>query len=280
MTSDKLLVNGHHYALEISGQGQALLLLHGFSGDKSIWADLRAGLESAYRVIAVDILGHGDSDKPPHVGAYQDAYQDAYQMKRVARDIICLLGELSITACHALGYSMGGRLALYLAMSYPARFHSLILESAAPGLADKSAREERRRQDQALARRIEARGINWFVDYWESLPLWQSQRKLSAEILCAQRRQRLRNDAGGLANSLRGMGSGAQPNLWTRLEQASPPALLLAGAQDSKFVAINQLMARRMPRADFQVIADAGHNIHLEQPQVFQARVRSFLSRL
>jgi len=272
MTSGGLHVNGHHYDLKISGQGQALLLLHGFGGEKSMWAELRAGLDSEYRVIAIDILGHGASDKPAQVCAYH--------MERVSCDIVSLLDELRIPECHLLGYSMGGRLALYLAMGYPARFRSLILESASPGLADDVEREGRRRQDGALAERIETMGTAWFVDYWERLPLWKSQGKLSEDILSAQRKQRLGNSATGLANSLRGMGSGAQPNLWPRLEQVMMPALLLVGERDSKFVAINQLMARQMPRADLRLIPDAGHNIHLERPLVFQEQVNSFLSGL
>ena len=144
--------------------------MHGFGGDKSTWADLRAGLDSEYRVIAVDILGHGASDKPSQV--------PAYDMARVSRDIVSLLNALRIPACHLLGYSMGGRLALHLAVDYPARFRSLILESASPGLADDGERELRRRQDESLAERIETMGIAWFADYWEKLPLWTSQLNL------------------------------------------------------------------------------------------------------
>ncbi|MCY4020808.1 MAG: 2-succinyl-6-hydroxy-2,4-cyclohexadiene-1-carboxylate synthase [Chloroflexi bacterium] len=272
MASDRLHVNGHQYDLRISGQGETLLLLHGFGGDKSVWEALRAGLDSAYRVIAVDILGHGASDKPLQVCAYH--------MSRVACDIVSLLDLLRIPDCHLLGYSMGGRLALCLAAGHPARFRSLILESASPGLADAAERELRRRQDESLAERIEIKGIAWFVDYWERLPLWTSQRKMSKDVLSAQRQQRLGNSATGLANSLRGMGSGAQPNLWPYLEHATMPALLLVGEGDSKFVAINQLMARQMPRADLKVMPNAGHNIHLEQPLVFQGQVHSFLQGL
>lgn len=272
MTSGGTHVNGHHYALEISGQGQALLLLHGFGGDKRMWAALRAELDSAYRVIAVDILGHGASAKPTQ--------PSAYHMARVSRDILSLLDDLRIADCHVLGYSMGGRLALQLAAGYPGRFRSLIMESASPGIADDGEREQRRRQDETLAERIETMGIAWFVDYWERLPLWNTQRALPADVLFAQRQQRLGNSASGLANSLRGMGSGAQPNLWNRLGHVMMPVLLLAGEGDSKFVAINQRMSRRMPGAHLQVIAEAGHNVHLEQPLIFQQRVASFLQGL
>ena len=272
MSSVRLLVNGHHYDLQICGDGEALLLLHGFSGDKTNWADLRAGLQASYRVIALDILGHGASDKPSQVCAYR--------MERVAFDIVSLLDELQVPECHLLGYSMGGRLALRLALHCPARFRSLILESASPGLADENEREQRRRDDDALAERIQTMGVEWFVGYWETLPLWKSQRDLPEDILSAQRKQRKSNDATGLANSLRGMGNGAQPNLWPRLRKLTMPTLLLAGDKDSKFVTINQLMAQQMPHAHLKVIPGAGHNTHLEQPLAFQERVISFLQSL
>lgn len=104
MTSAGRLVNGHYYGLEISGEGETLLLLHGFSGDKSNWADLIARLQGKYRVIAVDILGHGASDKPSGVSAYR--------MESVCSDLVSLLDELRIPETHMLGYSMGGRLSL------------------------------------------------------------------------------------------------------------------------------------------------------------------------
>ena len=272
MSSVRLLANGHHYDLQISGDGEALLLLHGFSGDKTNWEKLRAGLQDQYRVIALDILGHGASDKPSQMGAYR--------VERVACDILSLLDEMQIPECHLLGYSMGGRLALGLALQYPARFRSLVLESASPGLADENEGKQRRRNDESLAARIQTMGVDWFVDYWERLPLWKSQQDLPEDILSAQRKQRKRNDATGLANSLRGMGSGAQPNLWPRLRYVTMPTLLLAGEQDSKFVTINQLMAQQMPHAYLQVIPGAGHNTHLEQPMAFQERVISFLQSL
>ena len=152
MSSVRLLVNGHHYDLQISGGGEALLLLHGFSGDKTNWEELRAGLQEQYRVIAVDILGHGASDKPSQVCAYR--------MERVACDIVSLLDEMQIPECHLLGYSMGGRLALHLALHYPARCRSLILESASPGLAVENEREQRRRDDESLAERIQTMGVD------------------------------------------------------------------------------------------------------------------------
>ena len=266
----RAITSGHHYHIEIVGAGMPLLLLHGFSGDCETWHTVANTLADGWRVIMLDILGHGGSDKPATV--------ESYRMPALAADIADLLDQLEIKRTHLLGYSMGGRLALYMALRYPARFESLILESASPGLADSSERAERRRRDQVLADRIQAQGIESFVDYWERLPLWGSQSRLPPEILAAQRQQRLGNSALGLANSLRGMGAGAQPNLWPRLPALELRALLLVGEADAKFRRINEAMAALMPKAQLRLVSAAGHNTHLGNAPVFCRQVISFLA--
>ena len=238
---------------------EPLLLLHGFTGDRSTWDELARFLPG-YALIAPDLPGHGDSDS------------QRFAMPQVAADIINMLDSLDIPGAHLLGYSMGGRLALFMALEYPRRFLSLTLESASPGIADDDEGLARRQQDKRLADRIESRGINAFVALWESLPMWASQAKLPAHVLAAQRQQRLGNDPTGLAKSLRGMGTGAQPNLWTRLHELNMPTRLIVGELDSKFRRINTEMAARIPNAKLSVIPAAGHNTHLENPAAF-ARV-------
>ena len=173
-----LTVNGRNYNVESSGQGVPLMLLHGFTGDRTIWDEVREHFEQNYRVIAIDILGHGQSDKPDDVSAYT--------MERIAEDMIRLIDALEVEKVHLLGYSMGGRLALYLATQFPERFYSLILESASAGLKTEQERIERRERDNALADKIEADGIAWFVDFWEMLSLWDSQKNLPEESLQKQ----------------------------------------------------------------------------------------------
>ena len=262
----RLPINGHHYHTIVSGAGSPILLLHGFGGDVSAWRNLRSMLEPSHRVIALDILGHGKSAKP--VGA------SCYRMERVAADIIALLDRLADGKIHLLGYSMGGRLALYLAYRYADRFHSLILESASPGLRGQQARAERVGRDHQLADQIEAKGIEWFVDFWENLPLWDSQ---DALVKASQRRQRLNNHPLGLANSLRGMGGGAQPSLWEELPRLNLPTQLIVGEFDHKFLRINRQMTAAMPRAAMKIIPHAGHRAHLENPMGFYEAVMSFL---
>lgn len=265
----RLPINGHHYHAVISGAGSSILLLHGFTGDASAWQNLRLMLEPSHQVIALDILGHGKSDKP--------ASASSYRMERVAADVIALLDRLATGKIHLLGYSMGGRLALYLAWRYADRFHSLILESVSPGLRGQQARAERVCRDHQLADQIEAKGIEWFVDFWEGLPLWDTQRALPAAVLSAQRRQRLGNDPLGLANSLRGMGNGAQPSLWEELPRLNLPTQLIVGELDRKFLRINREMADAMPRAAMKVVPNVGHRVHLENPTGFHETVMSFL---
>ena len=269
MTELTLSVNGQRWHARIHGEGEPILLLHGFTGDSTTWDRVCADLRDSYQLIAPDILGHGKSAKPG------DA--ERYQMRAVADDVIAMLDQLGVERAHLLGYSMGGRLALHLALRHATRFSSLVLESASPGIEDKRERDERRRRDESLARGIEDGGIDAFVEYWESLPLWESQRDLSPGITRAQREGRLRNDATGLANSLRGMGAGAQPSVWRDLSEVKLPTLLLAGEYDHKFRAIKESMQRQMTNASLHVIPGAGHNAHLEQPTRFVNGVVSFL---
>lgn len=259
-------------AVTVIGTGEPLVLLHGFTGCAQNWAlaGITELLGNAYQLILPDLLGHGRAPAP--------ADPTEYGMPRVAHTLATQLDTLNISQINLLGYSMGGRLALYFALHYPQRIHRLILESASPGLANTAVREERRQRDNRLADRIEREGMPAFIDFWETLPLWASQAALSTTTREALRQQRLQNRAIGLANSLRGMGTGVQPSLWAELPQLNRPTLLLAGELDTKFVAINQQMVAHLPQAELMIVPQAGHTIHLEQPEVYAQLVRRFLN--
>ncbi|HEU4632302.1 MAG TPA: 2-succinyl-6-hydroxy-2,4-cyclohexadiene-1-carboxylate synthase [Gemmatimonadaceae bacterium] len=244
----------------------AVLLLHGFTGSSATWAPLQAELADTLDLIAVDLLGHGRSDAP--------ADPARYAAGRCADDLAGLLDALGLTTAAVVGYSMGGRMALRLALDWPERVRALLLESASPGIADAAERAARLAADAALAAEIERDGVPAFVDRWERLPLWASQAALPAEVRAALRAQRLRNDARGLADSLRGAGAGAEPPVLSRLGALRMPALLVAGALDARYVAHARAMAERMPAARVEVVPDAGHAVHLEQPATFTALVR------
>ncbi len=271
-SSEDIVFNGVSWHAEIEGPAEAtgtLVLLHGFTGSAASWGDHPGALATGgLRVIALDMPGHGESDAPA------DARR--YAMEYCRADIIGALQALGVREGEAilLGYSMGGRIALYTA--FAGFFRALILESASPGLASAAEREQRRQQDETLAERIEREGVAAFVDYWEQLPLFASQQALPAATRAALHRQRLHNRAAGLANSLRGAGTGAQPALHERLAKLNLPVLLIAGELDEKFRAIAQQMAWMLPQAQLAIVPGAGHTVHLEQPAIFDALVRAF----
>jgi 2-succinyl-6-hydroxy-2,4-cyclohexadiene-1-carboxylate synthase len=198
-------------------------------------------------------------------------------MTHATADLLGLLDQRGVERFDLLGYSMGGRVALHLALAAPERVSRLVLESASPGIADAVERAERVASDTALAEQIEQRGMDWFVDYWEHIPLFRSQRMLPPEVFAAQRERRLMNRPRGLAHSLRGMGAGQQESLWERLNELRMPTLLLTGEHDTKYVALAQEMQQRIPGAVQQVVRGAGHTTHLEQPASFLEAVEAFL---
>jgi 2-succinyl-6-hydroxy-2,4-cyclohexadiene-1-carboxylate synthase len=262
-------IDGLGYHVEEMGYGDPLVLLHGFTGSAENWRELMGQLSHRRRVIAIDLPGHGGTDRPEDIRRYEMGY--------VALDLARLLAEIDATPAHWLGYSMGGRLALYVGVHHPDAVRSLILESASPGLIDVAERRERRLQDERLADRIETEGVEQFVNAWEQLPLFASQKRLPADVKAKLRRQRMNNSAVGLARSLRGMGTGVQPSLWAELSTIERPVLLLAGALDGKFVDINRQMATALPQGQLNVIENAGHAVHLEQPARFAEVVETFL---
>ena len=270
----RVAVNGVHLNVQLQGEGPALLLLHGFTGSSATWMPhlSASGGWRGFTTVAVDLLGHGDSDCPPD--------PRRYGMERCVEDLTALLDQLGVRRVAVVGYSMGGRVALHLALSASGgadRLWALVLESASPGIEDASEREERLRSDAAVAEAIEREGIAAFVDRWQAQPLFATQGRLPATARERLRRQRLRNDPVGLGNSLRGMGAGAQEPVFDRLSEIRTPTLVLAGSEDEKYCALARRTAAALPRARLQIVPEAGHAVHLERPGAFAEAVREFL---
>jgi 2-succinyl-6-hydroxy-2,4-cyclohexadiene-1-carboxylate synthase len=258
-----------HLYVEDVGAGEPLVLLHGFTGSAELWAPHVGVFARRYRILAVDLLGHGRSS------ICSDPQQ--YQMERCVADLATLLDRLGITRAHWLGYSLGGRVALGFAVAHPERVYCLILEGASAGIADPAEKRARIAHDEALAARLERDGIGPFVDAWMQQPLFASQARRGSAALAAARATRCKNNPMGLANSLRGIGTGVQPPLWDHLSDVRVPTLLLVGEEDIKFRTIAATMATRLPHAEVAVIPEAGHTTHLENPLAFQTRVLTFL---
>lgn len=263
------LEGGFSLNVERTGSGPPLVLLHGFTGSATSWGPLAEMLAARNTLLALDIVGHGASGKPDELAPYA--------IDRAARDAVAVMLAFGFRRASWLGYSMGGRLALYVAATIPKAVERLALIGASPGLADPEERGRRRAADEELADRIEAEGVPAFVDHWEALPLFETQQRLPAGMRLAIRRGRLANDPRGLANSLRGMGTGAQPALHDQLADIEAPSLLLAGARDAKFAAIAREMEATMPNARAQLVPDAGHAAHIEKPAYCARTITAFL---
>lgn len=246
-----------------------MILLHGFTGSSHSWGDpVVDGLASAVGPpVLVDLPGHGRH--AGLVGAWR------FTLEAVEAAVDAAAGE---EPADLVGYSMGGRLALAFACRNPHRVRRLVLESASPGLRTQEERQARQAEDEALAARIQAEGVESFAAYWEGLPLFASQASLPEEARARQRAVRLANDPASLAAALRGLGTGVLPSYWGSLGDLRVPVLVLVGELDGKFVEIGGRMASALPDARLVEVPGAGHAVHLERPEAWLAAVTGFLS--
>ncbi len=259
-----------HYVTVGDSSNPSLLMLHGFLGSCEDFRAIASTLSQHFYCIIPDLPGHGKTVTTPN----------CYTFPTTAQALIDILNHLNIPRTHLLGYSMGGRLALYLVCCFPERFNRVVLESASPGLKTADERRLRAGRDEVIAQKIETTPLPTFLAQWYSNPLFASLKnhpKAYAEML--QRRQN--NNATELANALRGLSTGRQPSLWQTLKSIDIPLLLLAGTFDDKFVAINRDIFSRMDQKTppiLEVIKECGHNIHLEDSATCIYSVAHFLS--
>ena len=227
-----------------------VVFLHGFTHTGRSWHPVIAALGERYTSVADDIRGHGDASERVPVS-----------LEAVIDDVVAAAGPERYTL---VGYSMGGRIALHVALAAGDRVERLVLIGASPGIADEGERSARQRADEELAGEIERSSIEEFARRWAQTPVLAG---LPAAALDAAHADRLRSTPAGLARALRGLGTGALPSLWERLGELSIPVTLVVGERDSKFSAIAVEMARGMPEAEVVVAPGAGHAVHLEAPE-------------
>jgi 2-succinyl-6-hydroxy-2,4-cyclohexadiene-1-carboxylate synthase len=247
-----------------------MLLLHGFTGTALAWSQQLESWARDHRVIAPDLLGHGASEAP--------ADPAAYALERQADSLAELLDRLDASPAIVVGYSMGARLALVLALEHPAHVERLVLESPSPGIADPADRAARREADDRLAQSIERDGVEAFVARWEAMPVFASHAGLPDAVLERQRSERRRHSVAGLAGSLRGAGQGVMTPLHARLPAIRVPALVVTGSLDEAGRERASIVARGLSDGRRATIDGAGHTPHLEQPDEFLRVTNEFLS--
>jgi 2-succinyl-6-hydroxy-2,4-cyclohexadiene-1-carboxylate synthase len=239
-----------------AGVGTRLALVHGFTQTGASWAKVADDLCRDHEVVCLDAPGHGGSS------ATRADLRTAGE----------LVGEAAGVATY-IGYSMGGRICLHLALSQPELVERLVVLGATAGIVDAAERAARLQSDRVLADRIESIGVEAFLDEWLAQPMFAALGNDPAD-----RATRLANEAPALAEALRRMGTGAQAPLWDDLDRLSMPVLVMAGERDEKFTAIARMLAERIgSNATFAAVADAGHGAHLETPARFLQIVRQWL---
>lgn len=241
-----------------------LLLVHGFTQTADSWHRSAYLLQKAgHDVQALDLPGHGTGSGPQRL---------------VKGDLWVGASTVAAQAGRGtwIGYSMGARLALHVAIAHPEVVDRLVLLGGTAGIEDPADRTARRTSDERLARRIESEGVDAFLDGWMSQPLFAGLPEDPIDL--AARRT---NTPQGLASSLRCWGTGTMdPPLWERLTEITAPTLVLAGVTDRKFTELGRRLAAGIgPTAKFDQLPDAGHAAHLERPDDFSRVVGDWLTQ-
>ena len=235
-----------------------LVFLHGFAGSADDWSVIMEYGAGQFESYAINLPGHG--------GSVNLDDSDAYTFTGAVHVVVESIQEVAIGPVHLVGYSMGGRLAIYAALQKPTLFVSLLVESSTAGLRDPQEREQRIRTDAELSKRILEMPLEDFFREWYTQPFFASFSDEQREKIVSARK---RNDAMELAKSLKGLSVGAQPSLWDRLSELEIPTTFISGARDEKYANLAIQMAGLCKRGQSAIVPNAGHNVHVEQPDAF-----------
>lgn len=255
----------------------AILFLHGFMGDRTEFELTIADISKQFYCVAINLPAHGEIDVIKQMTDQIADQDDYYTIQSTANLVIKFLDFLRIEQCFLVGYSMGGRLALYLTIYFPQYFHKVVLESASAGLRTAAEKSDRLAKDQKLATELEHlkhHDFRLFLENWYQQSIFASLR--SHPNFPQMLEKRLNNSPAQLAKSLRNLSIGMQPSLWEKLSENEVPLLLLVGELDLKFVQVNQQMQQLCKLSQLQIVPNCGHNIHFENPNLFIEKIQSF----
>jgi len=255
-----------------------LVLFHGFLGTPRAWDDVLRFLELTSPVDAHPLPGHGARPWIPGLTVPPETNERSLRGRASCTtfdDAIDAIASRLPASSHLVGYSMGARIALGLAARHPRRVASLVLVGLHPGLIDDVERRARRAWEEELARDLENRNLESFVDAWEALPIFATQRSLSDAVRARRRAERMDHLPAALAWSLRTLGLGAMPPLWEALSRLEVPVHLVTGARDDKFIAIARLALERAPGCVHTAVGGVGHDVGLESPRALASIIRT-----
>ncbi len=228
---------------------ETLVLLHGFGGTHRAWKVVVGLLDhERYRPLALDLPGHGARADAPRPISFAGCVADVLAASP-ERFALC-------------GYSLGGRVALHVALAAPERVTRLVLIGVNPGIEDQVERAARRGSDRGLADDLERTPYEEFIERWRTQPLFAAD---PPEVGALARADQRRNRPDALAAAMRGLGVGEMPPLWDRLPELAMPVTVLVGARDGKFLALGRRMVELLPAGEL-VVVPGGHGLPLENP--------------
>jgi 2-succinyl-6-hydroxy-2,4-cyclohexadiene-1-carboxylate synthase len=267
---ENIKLNVEHLT-EFDPSKKTILFLHGFTGSSNDWREIVQKVHKRFNKIGLDLVGHGKSSSP--------ASDNYYRTDSLINQVYHVINHLRLKEIILCGYSMGGRIALHFTAANPDLVKGLILESASPGIKNEKDRNARKKSDEELAVFIENNSLDDFANMWLDQELFGTLRRFSNEKLKRIKEERTKNSKIGLANSLRGFGTGVMPYIGTELFKLKIPTILITGGLDDKFTQINHNIKKIFPSAKHKIISTAGHNTHLEEPKKFIEVVNGFLNR-
>ncbi len=247
-----------------------ILFLHGFTGDSSDWFDVLENLTNKFSPILIDLPGHGKTT------VFED---EEYSLENISGNIFELLQILEISQIVVVGYSFGGRVAYTFASKNQEMIKKLVIESSTFGLKSDYEKQMRRESDGKLIEILQSKRIEEFTEYWINQPFFESQKLLSDEIRNKIKFKKNRNSNSELINSLKYAGTGTMISVEEKLPEFDFPTLLISGEIDSKYTKISNEAKEKMKFAEHRIIANCGHNTHLEKKEEFVILLTNFLEK-
>lgn len=247
-----------------------LLMLHGFMGAAGSFSHLADELGNFCNPVLIDMIGHGSTDAPDN--------PERYKLNQQLLDLSELISSRHFSPCYILGYSMGGRLALRFALDYPDLVSGLILESTTYGIENTNEQKERRHLDSKRADSI-VKDFRSFVEEWNKMPILRNKAHENDYLFESNEQLQRNQKPAGIANSLIGFGTGTMDSARKRLPELKVPTLLIAGQKDEKYTNLAVEMHNLIPNSQIKIHPEAGHRVHLDQPDRYLSCIREFLDR-
>ena len=260
------MIKNLYYTTE--GSGIPLILIHGFTGSHKSFDKLSNFLKQYFKIIKLDMIGHGLS---------MDYDVSSYSFSESINYIEKIIEELNLKKVNILGYSLGGRLAMQFAIKNQHQVNKMILCSSSFGIEKKSERISRIRSDEKIIELLINENLEKFVNFWQNIPLWESEKKLPVEIKSKHRRIRLEQKNEGLLLNLRYQGQGVQKYLGKSLKNIKLKTLIMYGGKDLKYKVISKKMIELIENSELCEVPNSGHNIVLEHPIYISQKIKSFI---